>query len=228
MLHTNGLPKMLLNRRMVLTLAMAKAGLVAVTPVRALTAEGLRIDNVTGLYAVEVAPVAAPRTAGELSAPLAAWPGQVARWPSAAAATAWAARRRSGAAAITEVELDLTDNIRLERVVEEVALADYERYVKTQVLANPRVVMHNADLLPPRFDAPVWVSRQAARDRGPSADRGRAMPCLRSSRRRIRKSRHCVASSSATIRRASSRTNFGAVICHGARCFRPWPTSACP
>ena len=58
---------------------------------------------------------------------------------------------------ITEVELDVAENVRIERVVQQVALEAYVEHVRTQVLADPRAVMHNADLLPPLFDAPVSV-----------------------------------------------------------------------
>jgi FAD/FMN-containing dehydrogenase len=59
---------------------------------------------------------------------------------------------------ITEVELDLARNVRIERVVEAVSLANYVSHFKSKVLANPRAILHNADLLPPAFDAPVSVS----------------------------------------------------------------------
>ncbi len=64
---------------------------------------------------------------------------------------------------ITEVELDLAKNVRIERLVEEIALADYVRHFKSNLLANPRAILHNADLLPPEFDAPVCVSWLRAR-----------------------------------------------------------------
>jgi FAD/FMN-containing dehydrogenase len=48
--------------------------------------------------------------------------------------------------------------MRIERVVAEVPLADYVRHFKSKVLADPRAILHNADLLPPRFNAPVCVS----------------------------------------------------------------------
>lgn len=57
---------------------------------------------------------------------------------------------------ITEVELDLADNVRIERVVEPVALADYEAHFDR--LQSPDKLLHNADLLPPRFDKPVSVT----------------------------------------------------------------------
>ena len=59
---------------------------------------------------------------------------------------------------ITEVELDLDDNTRMERRIEEVALAAYPAYFAAKVLNDPASVMHNADLLPPRFDAPVAIT----------------------------------------------------------------------
>jgi len=61
-------------------------------------------------------------------------------------------------AVITEVELDLALNQRMERVVKPVPLAAYVDFFRREVLADPASVMHNADLLPPRFDAPVAVT----------------------------------------------------------------------
>lgn len=58
---------------------------------------------------------------------------------------------------ITEVELDLALNTRIERVVEAVALEDYPRYFRREVHGSG-CIFHNADLLPPLFDAPVAVS----------------------------------------------------------------------
>jgi FAD/FMN-containing dehydrogenase len=67
-------------------------------------------------------------------------------------------------AAITEVELELADNVRIERAVEEVPLERYVTHFKEKVLADNRVVLHNADLLPPAFDGPVCVTwRQTAK-----------------------------------------------------------------
>lgn len=59
---------------------------------------------------------------------------------------------------ITEVELDLVENVRIERVVKKVALDDYPAYFKQKIYASRFYVLHNADLLPPHFDAPVAVS----------------------------------------------------------------------
>ncbi len=59
---------------------------------------------------------------------------------------------------ITEVELDVVENTRIRRVVTPVALADYAAHFRQRVRADPTAVLHNADLMPPRFDAPVCVS----------------------------------------------------------------------
>jgi FAD/FMN-containing dehydrogenase len=59
---------------------------------------------------------------------------------------------------ITEVELDLDANGRIERAVQPVRLEDYPRFFRETVLADPAVVMHNADLIPPGFDSPIAIS----------------------------------------------------------------------
>jgi FAD/FMN-containing dehydrogenase len=59
---------------------------------------------------------------------------------------------------ITEVELDLDDNTKIERSIETVPLADYPRFFAGKVLNDHASVMHNADLLPPRFDAPLAIT----------------------------------------------------------------------
>ena len=59
---------------------------------------------------------------------------------------------------ITEVELDLADNVRIERVVAETTLADYPAHFDRAVRGDPASVLHNADLLPPAFDRPVSVT----------------------------------------------------------------------
>lgn len=58
---------------------------------------------------------------------------------------------------ITEVELDLAQNCRIERSVEEVALDAYPAWFR-RLAADGDCIFHNADLLPPLFDAPVAVS----------------------------------------------------------------------
>ena len=59
---------------------------------------------------------------------------------------------------ITEVELDLDDNTKMERRIENVPLADYPKFFAAKVLSDRDSVMHNADLVPPLFDAPVAIT----------------------------------------------------------------------
>lgn len=244
---------------------MAEASLLTLHPARALAAPGILVQNITGLYPVEVARVAVPSSAAEVAAAVRAWPGKIAvgggRYsmggqvaiaaglhldmrgmkalvrldPAARVARVQAGMRwrdlqdlldplglavqtmqsyanftvggavsvnahgryvgngpvvnsvralqlvladgtvveasrsehpelfRAAAGGygavgvITEVELDLAQNTRIERVVTEVALADYPAWFRREVLARD-CVFHNADLLPPHFDAPVAVS----------------------------------------------------------------------
>ncbi|GAB3390892.1 hypothetical protein GCM10027317_45220 [Massilia agri] len=242
---------------------MAEASLLTLAPARALAAP--LIENVTGLYPVEVARVAAPTSTAEVAAAVRNWPGKIAvgggrysmggqvaiagglhldmrgmnrllkldpaarvarvqagmRWRDLqelldphdlavqtmqsyanftvggavsvnahgryvgngpvvnsvralqlvlADGTVVEASRNSHAAlfraaaggygavgVITEVELDLAHNTRIERVVTEVALGDYPAWFRRDVMRGD-CVFHNADLLPPHFDAPVAVS----------------------------------------------------------------------
>ncbi|EJN07376.1 FAD/FMN-dependent dehydrogenase [Herbaspirillum sp. YR522] len=60
--------------------------------------------------------------------------------------------------AITEVELDLALNERIERSVIPVALEDYPAYFQESVKGDADCILHNADLLPPLFNAPVAIS----------------------------------------------------------------------
>ncbi len=59
---------------------------------------------------------------------------------------------------ITEVELDLVQNERMERIVQKVALDAYAEFFQHAVLGDPASVMHNADLMPPHFDVPVAIT----------------------------------------------------------------------
>lgn len=59
---------------------------------------------------------------------------------------------------ITEVELTLKENARIERIVQEVPLADYVNYFQKKIINDDSCIMHNADLMPPLFQNPVAVS----------------------------------------------------------------------
>jgi FAD/FMN-containing dehydrogenase len=63
-----------------------------------------------------------------------------------------------GVGIVTEVELDLEDNTRIERIVKPVSLRDYPGWFRQEVLGNNAVLLHNADLAPPNFDAPTAIS----------------------------------------------------------------------
>ncbi len=62
---------------------------------------------------------------------------------------------------VTEVELDLDANARMERIAQSVPLEDYPQFFRETVLADPKMVMHNADLIAPDFDFPVAISWRA-------------------------------------------------------------------
>lgn len=67
---------------------------------------------------------------------------------------------------ITELELELADNVRIERTVEEVALDDYVAYFDRNVRGDPAAILHNADLQPPNFNMPVAITwRKVGEDR---------------------------------------------------------------
>jgi FAD/FMN-containing dehydrogenase len=63
-----------------------------------------------------------------------------------------------GLGVITEVELELDDNTKIERVVQDVALDQYPAFFRDKVLTDARMVLHNADLTPPHFAAPRAIS----------------------------------------------------------------------
>lgn len=56
------------------------------------------------------------------------------------------------------------------------ALTDYLRHFKTEVLGSSRAVLHNADLLPPMFDAPVSVTWFRAPPDTPLTENQRLVP----------------------------------------------------
>lgn len=66
---------------------------------------------------------------------------------------------------VTEVELDLAENVVMERRTEQVALADYPAWFRDNVGQHADALMHNADLMPPDFDTPfaiTWYRSDAA------------------------------------------------------------------
>ncbi len=63
-----------------------------------------------------------------------------------------------GLGVITEVELDLDRNEKIERAVKDVPLDAYVDFFRATILSDPAVVLHNADLAPPDFLAPRAVT----------------------------------------------------------------------
>jgi len=63
-----------------------------------------------------------------------------------------------GVGVITEVELDLDENFRIERSAAHVPLEDYPAWFREKIQSNPQVLLHNADLFPRSFDAPRCVT----------------------------------------------------------------------
>lgn len=59
---------------------------------------------------------------------------------------------------ITEIELELARNVKLERIVQAVPLEDYPGFFNTRIKPDRANILHNADLLPPNFDAPVSIT----------------------------------------------------------------------
>ena len=77
---------------------------------------------------------------------------------------------------VTEVELEVAPNSRIERRVKPVALADYVAHFRQSVLSDPTAVLHNADLLPPAFDEPVCVTWHRVGEDTPLTETARLVP----------------------------------------------------
>jgi FAD/FMN-containing dehydrogenase len=59
---------------------------------------------------------------------------------------------------VTEVELELDRNCRLERRVVKVPLAEYPDWFLSEIRTDPAVLLHNADVYPRAFNSPVAIS----------------------------------------------------------------------
>jgi FAD/FMN-containing dehydrogenase len=69
-----------------------------------------------------------------------------------------------GLGVVSEVELDLAANVAIKRHAVAMALHAYPDYFRTKVLADPKALLHNADLMPPSFDLPIaatWYETDA-------------------------------------------------------------------
>lgn len=56
-----------------------------------------------------------------------------------------------GLGIITEVELELEDNTKIERMVAALSLEDYPKYFRENILSDKLLLLHNADLIPPDY-----------------------------------------------------------------------------
>lgn len=63
-----------------------------------------------------------------------------------------------GLGVLTEVELDLDVNTRIEKVVQDISLEAYPDFFLGQVHTDPRIVFHNADLRPTALNTPRAIS----------------------------------------------------------------------
>ncbi len=63
-----------------------------------------------------------------------------------------------GVGVIAEIELNLDENFKLEKSVTHVSLEDYPAWFRENILANPRVLLHNADLQPSKFNKPRCIT----------------------------------------------------------------------
>lgn len=63
-----------------------------------------------------------------------------------------------GIGLITEVELNLDENFKIERLTAQVSLQDYPAWFTEKVRVDPKALMHNADLMPPLFDKPRCIT----------------------------------------------------------------------
>lgn len=58
-----------------------------------------------------------------------------------------------GLCVIAEAELELAENLRVERITETLPASSYLEHFKQRVRSSPNAVFHNADLYPPRYEA---------------------------------------------------------------------------
>ena len=63
-----------------------------------------------------------------------------------------------GIGIITEVELDLVPNVRMERRIQHVPTSQYSAYFNKEVRDHPDAIFHNADLEPPDLDQATAVT----------------------------------------------------------------------
>lgn len=78
---------------------------------------------------------------------------------------------------ISEVELELVDNVRVERTNRKMATSDYPAWFKAQVRNDPDAIFHNADLYPPHYTSARAVTWR--RTERPATTSARLQPLRR-------------------------------------------------
>lgn len=63
-----------------------------------------------------------------------------------------------GAGVITEIELNLDENFKIEKSVAHVSLEDYPAWFRENILSNSSILLHNVDLQPSKFNKPRCVT----------------------------------------------------------------------
>lgn len=63
-----------------------------------------------------------------------------------------------GLGIITEVELELEENIKIERIVKEVTLENCPKYFRENIFPDKQILLHSADLIPPDYSTPMTIS----------------------------------------------------------------------
>ncbi|MEO6291159.1 MAG: FAD-binding oxidoreductase [Burkholderiaceae bacterium] len=63
-----------------------------------------------------------------------------------------------GVGVITEIELNLDENFKIEKSIAHVSLEDYPAWFRENIISNPSILLHNADLQPSKFNKPRCVT----------------------------------------------------------------------
>lgn len=63
-----------------------------------------------------------------------------------------------GIGVITEIELNLDDNFKIEKSTTYVPLEDYPAWFRDNILTNQNILLHNADLQPSKFNQPRCIT----------------------------------------------------------------------
>ncbi len=63
-----------------------------------------------------------------------------------------------GVGVITEIELNLDENFKIEKSIAHVSLEDYPAWFRENIISNSNILLHNADLQPSKFNKPRCVT----------------------------------------------------------------------